>query len=135
MSPDNVRRMLEETVAAANISLLAAAGADPAWIMQQVGHTDPKLTLRIYTQVMKRKRSEDYRARANELLGAHGLVPNGATTRSTGGEIRPANRPTVPNGATTRATSGEYRPTNRPTNDKAPLTVPVGWAGEGPESA
>jgi integrase len=124
MSPDNVRRMLEETVAAAealclsgglpplghitphalrrtNTSLLAAAGADPAWIMEQVGHTDPKLTLRIYTQVMKRKRSEEYRARANELLGV--------TPKSSFGP--------------------------GPTNDKAPLTVPIGWAGEGPESA
>ena len=53
-----------------NISLLSAAGYDPGWIMQQVGHTDPKLTLRIYNQVLKRKRSEEFRSRANELLGA-----------------------------------------------------------------
>lgn len=93
LAPDNVRRMLAETAARAdelardrgiappghvtphmcrrtNISLLAAAGYDPSWIMAQVGHTDPKLTLRIYTQVLKHKRSAEYRDRANDLLGA-----------------------------------------------------------------
>jgi len=97
-SADNVRRMLDEilvgaeTIAEArgvaalgkvtphalrrtNISLLCAAGYDPAWIMAQVGHTDPKLTLRIYTQVLKRKRSEEFRHRANELLGARPAHP------------------------------------------------------------
>jgi integrase len=50
------------------ISLLLAAGCDPAYV-QQVGHTDPTLTLRIYQQLLKRKRREEYRARVNELLG------------------------------------------------------------------
>jgi integrase-like protein len=51
------------------ISLLLAAGCDPAYVQQQVGHTDPTLTLRIYQQLLKRKRREEYRARVNELLG------------------------------------------------------------------
>jgi hypothetical protein len=38
-------------------------------VQQQVGHTDPTLTLRIYLQLLKRKRREEYRARVNELLG------------------------------------------------------------------
>jgi hypothetical protein len=42
---------------------------DPAYMQQQVGHTDPTLTLRIYQQLLKRKRREEYRARVNELLG------------------------------------------------------------------
>jgi integrase len=37
------------------ISLLLTAGADPQYVMQQVGHTDPALTLRIYAQVLKRR--------------------------------------------------------------------------------
>lgn len=51
------------------ISLLLAAGCDPAYVQQQVGHTDPMLTLRIYQQLLKRKRREEYRERVNELLG------------------------------------------------------------------
>jgi integrase len=51
------------------ISLLLAAGCDPAYVQQQVGHTDPMLTLRIYQQLLKRKRREEYRDRVNELLG------------------------------------------------------------------
>jgi hypothetical protein len=51
------------------ISLLLAAGCDPAYVQQQVGHTDPTLTLRIYQQLLKRKRREEYRTRVNELLG------------------------------------------------------------------
>ncbi len=38
-------------------------------MQQQVGHTDPMLTLRIYQQLLKRKRREEYRDRVNELLG------------------------------------------------------------------
>ena len=37
-------------------------------MQQQVGHTDPTLTLRIY-QLLKRTRREEYRERVNELLG------------------------------------------------------------------
>jgi integrase len=51
------------------ISLLLAAGCDPAYVQQQVGHTDPMLTLRIYQQLLKRQRREEYRAHVNELLG------------------------------------------------------------------
>jgi integrase len=51
------------------ISLLLAAGCDPAYVQQQVGHTDPMLTLRIYQQLLKRRRREEYRTRVNELLG------------------------------------------------------------------
>jgi integrase len=51
------------------ISLLLAAGCDPAYVMAQVGHTDPTLTLRIHRQLLKRRRREEYRDRVNELLG------------------------------------------------------------------
>jgi integrase len=93
LSASNVRqRVLAKTVVAANellrqrgvpeivdctphtlrrtyISLLLAAGCDPAYVQQQVGHTDPTLTLRIYQQLLKRKRREEYRTRVNDLLG------------------------------------------------------------------
>jgi integrase len=51
------------------ISLLLAAGCDPAYVQQQVGHTDPTLTLRIYQRLLKRRRREEYRERVNDLLG------------------------------------------------------------------
>jgi integrase len=37
-------------------SLLYEAGASPAYVMSQMGHTDPALALEIYTKVMERKR-------------------------------------------------------------------------------
>jgi integrase len=46
------------------ISLLLAAGDDPAYVMRQVGHNDPKVTLGIYAQVMLRKDAERGRLRA-----------------------------------------------------------------------
>jgi hypothetical protein len=51
------------------ISLPLAAGCDPAYVQQPVGHTDPTLTLRIYQQLLKRKRREEYHAQVNERLG------------------------------------------------------------------
>jgi hypothetical protein len=36
--------------------------------MAQVGHIDPTLTLRIYQQLLKRRRRDEYRERVNELL-------------------------------------------------------------------
>jgi integrase len=45
-------------------SLLAACGEDPAYIMAQLGHTDPKFTLRVYTHLMRRRDGERGRLRA-----------------------------------------------------------------------
>ncbi len=45
-------------------SLLAACGEDPAYIMAQLGHTDPKFTLRVYTHLMRRRDGERERLRA-----------------------------------------------------------------------
>lgn len=39
-------------------SVLVACGEDPASVMAQLGHTDPKFTLRVYTHVMRRDPSE-----------------------------------------------------------------------------
>jgi len=42
-------------------SILVACGEDPASVMAQLGHTDPKFTLRIYTHVMRRDPGERQR--------------------------------------------------------------------------
>lgn len=34
-------------------SILIALGEDPASVMHQLGHTDPKFTLRVYTHLMR----------------------------------------------------------------------------------
>jgi Phage integrase family len=39
------------------ISFLLEAGASPRYVMGQVGHADPKTTLRIYAHLLKRDRS------------------------------------------------------------------------------
>jgi integrase len=46
------------------ISLLFALGAEVPYVMRQVGHTDPKVTLSIYAQVMYRGPGETERLRA-----------------------------------------------------------------------
>jgi hypothetical protein len=51
-------------------SLLYALGHDPVYVMQQMGHTDPKLALRIYAQAMRR--GDDEKASLRALVdGAH----------------------------------------------------------------
>jgi integrase len=42
-------------------SVLVACGEDPASVMAQLGHTDPKFTLRVYTHVMRRDPGERQR--------------------------------------------------------------------------
>ena len=40
-------------------SLALAAGRDPRWVMAQLGHTDARLTLNVYAQVMQRQRTDE----------------------------------------------------------------------------
>ena len=47
-------------------STLIACGEDPASVMAQLGHTDPKFTLRVYTHMMRR--GPDERARLKALV-------------------------------------------------------------------
>ncbi len=44
-------------------SLLVALGNDPAYVMGQLGHTDPAFTLRVYTHMMRRAPGERERLR------------------------------------------------------------------------
>jgi integrase len=52
-------------------SILVACGEDPASVMAQLGHTDPKFTLRVYTHIMRRDPAE--RQRLKTLV--HGDAP------------------------------------------------------------
>jgi integrase len=61
-------------------ALLYEAGATPAYVMAQMGHTDAALALEIYSKVMERKR--DTGARMDELIRGPVLALNG-----TGDEI------------------------------------------------
>ena len=45
-------------------SVLLACGEDPASVMAQLGHSDPKFTLRIYTHLMRREPAERARLKA-----------------------------------------------------------------------
>ena len=45
-------------------SILVATGEDPASVMAQLGHTDPKFTLRVYTHLMRRNPTERARLKA-----------------------------------------------------------------------
>jgi integrase len=45
-------------------SILIATGEDPASVMAQLGHTDPKFTLRVYTHMMRRGSAERARLKA-----------------------------------------------------------------------
>lgn len=45
-------------------SILVACGVDPNSVMTQLGHTDPKFTLKVYTHMMRRDPAERARLRA-----------------------------------------------------------------------
>jgi integrase len=73
------------------ISFLLEAGASPRYVMAQVGHTDPKTTLRIYAHLLKRDRSGVGRA-LDELI--HGSVPSGKAEISLRQGV--GERPSIP---------------------------------------
>ncbi len=45
-------------------SILVAIGKDPNYVMEQLGHTDPAFTLRVYTHMMRRSDAERQELRA-----------------------------------------------------------------------
>ncbi|MDX6699470.1 MAG: integrase [Solirubrobacteraceae bacterium] len=71
-------------------SLLFALGRSAPEVMDQLGHTDPKLTLRIYARAMRRDPGENERLQA--LAGASFWAPMG-TGAQTGDETPPAPDP------------------------------------------
>jgi integrase len=62
------------------ISLLLATGAEVPYVMRQVGHSDPKVTLSIYAQVMYRGEGE--RERLKIVSGGSDWAPLGTSTGS-----------------------------------------------------
>jgi hypothetical protein len=69
-------------------SILVAIGRDPTYVMQQLGHTDPAFTLRVYAHTMRR--GEEERERLKALVQGHVWAAHGQR------EPTPANRPTAP---------------------------------------
>src|SRR5690348_15387343 len=63
-------------------SILVAIGKDPTYVMQQLGHTDPAFTLRVYSHVMRRNDEERQELRA--------LVYGGVLAGNTQGATDPA---------------------------------------------
>ena len=63
------------------ISLLLAIGEDVPYVMGQVGHADPKVTLSIYAQVMFRGEGE--RERLDALVNGVEPVSMGTGAQST----------------------------------------------------
>ena len=75
-------------------SILVALGEDPAYVMAQMGHTDPTLTLRVYAQQMRRRDGERERLRA--LVNGEEWVPSGATAADLCGEAPTVTRAGAP---------------------------------------
>jgi integrase len=61
-------------------SILVAIGNDPTYVMQQLGHTDPAFTLRVYSHMMRR--SDEEREGLKALLEGRVLAGNSQGTRA-----------------------------------------------------
>lgn len=59
-------------------SLLLATGADVPYVMAQLGHTDPKMTLSVYAKVIASK--TDHGQALDNLIGAAVSAPIGTST-------------------------------------------------------
>jgi integrase len=68
-------------------SLVVAVGEDPRYVMDQLGHTDPACTLRLYTHSMRREDGE--RDRLRRLVGID-VVEEGVVDRADALGVRPA---------------------------------------------
>ena len=60
-------------------SILVAIGKDPTYVMQQLGHTDPAFTLRVYSHMMRR--SDEEREELKALVEGRVLAGNSQGTR------------------------------------------------------
>jgi integrase len=56
-------------------SILVACGEDPTSVMAQLGHTDPKFTLRVYSHVMRRNPAERAQLKALVYGGTENEAP------------------------------------------------------------
>lgn len=60
-------------------SLLVLSGADPAYVMAQLGHTDPKFTLRVYAHALRRQ--HDHGERLDALVSGIDWAATGSGGR------------------------------------------------------
>jgi integrase len=67
-------------------SLLYALGEDPGVVMDEMGHADPSLALRIYRQAMRR--GEDEKARLRTVVDGTNQLNRGSIERQTARDIR-----------------------------------------------
>jgi integrase len=72
-------------------SILVAIGKDPTYVMQQLGHTDPAFTRRVYAHTMRR--SDEERERLKALVQGHVWAANGQREPSTNREAHRAPDP------------------------------------------
>ena len=72
-------------------SMLIALGKDPAYVMGQLGHADPKFTLRVYTHMMRR--GDDERQALLDLVEGKGFRHQKAPVPK---PTTPATNPTEP---------------------------------------
>jgi integrase len=79
LSPHSLRRTFA--------SLLYLRGENPVYVMHQMGHTDPKLALRIYTKVMGEQRRRGPGARLVGVLDEATWTQSDEGARSRVGEI------------------------------------------------
>lgn len=70
------------------ISLLLATGSEVPYVMRQVGHSDPKVTLSIYAQVMYRGEGE--RERLKAVVEGTDWAPTGTGIGTRNGTTAPA---------------------------------------------
>lgn len=61
-------------------SILVALGGDPTYVVDQVGHTDPEFTLRVYAHQMRR--NEGDRDELARLVGAPVQAETGRSSAS-----------------------------------------------------
>jgi integrase len=71
-------------------SLLIALGKDPAYVMAQMGHTSPTMTLGLYAQVMNVSEADRQRLRASVDGGYLAVAGSGSDVTAT--DSRPARR-------------------------------------------
>jgi hypothetical protein len=79
LSPHSLRRTFA--------SLLYLRGESPVYVMHQMGHTDPKLALRIYTKVMGEQRRRGPGARLVGVLDGATWTQAEEGARSRAGEL------------------------------------------------
>ncbi len=74
------RRLANHVLRDTFASWLVAEGEDPAYVMQQMGHTDPKMTLGLYAKALtsKRRRAQGRPQAGGQRAAVDTNLPAGA---------------------------------------------------------